>query len=106
MPNIPSRQEMRFILRTHLEENDPATLRRWHQEGVVDLMLNAQADEAIRILKWNLGDDPYKHPDPARRSIAWEYAKAHLLEYPQYCDQPLDDDWELEQMRKALSRDS
>lgn len=82
MPDIPSRQEMRFFLRTHLEENDTATLRRWRREGAVDFMLDAQADEAVRILNRNLGNDPYNHPDPAERSIAWEHAKAHLLEYP------------------------
>ncbi|MYB40397.1 hypothetical protein F4X86_03995 [Candidatus Saccharibacteria bacterium] len=74
---------MRFILRTHLEENDPDTLRRWHRNGELETMLDVQANAAVDVLKWQLGDDPYAHPDPAKRMIAWEYAKAQLLEYPQ-----------------------
>ena len=82
--SIPSRPEMRSILRQHLIDNEPATLKRWEDSGEADVIFDAQVDEAVRILKWNLGDDPYNHPDLNAQMTAWEYAKAHLLEYPKF----------------------
>ena len=78
---LPSRQEFRSILRKHLEENDPSTLQRWHVEGAVDFMLDAQADQAISVLKWMLGDDPYNHPNLNEQLQAKEFAIERLLDY-------------------------
>ena len=70
------------MLLTTLQERDPALLRKWKRDGELDLIVDEQVKQAISVLKWNLGDDPYNHPDPAQQEMAREFAIERLLEYP------------------------
>lgn len=79
---LPSRQEFRSILHQTLEDEDPKLLRTWQKSGEANAILDEQVNQAISVLKWNLGPDPYNHPDLAKCEQAKELALERLLDYP------------------------
>lgn len=92
--------DYRTMLLTHLETNDPATLRALRQAGAEELeaFLELQLD-AVRNLR---ATRPARNSEsPSQRAIRTEIERAALLEY-QPARQSLEDPSEMTAQERAL----
>ena len=80
--------DYRQMLLTHLQENDPLTLRQLRTTGELEEFLGMQLDAVKNLRESN---PPRPNESPSQKALRTEIEAATLLEYPKPIPDPLED---------------